>query len=248
MIRLKTKHDLEGIRVSCRLLARLHELLASYVQPGITTGDADKFIYDFIQDHGGTPAFLGYMGFPASSCISVNEQIIHGIPGKRIIQDADIVSIDIGINLKGYFSDAAQTLCMPETPSQVKKMVDVTRESLYLGVQEAVPGKRVSHIGKAVSRYVEQFGYSVVKEYCGHGVGFSQHEDPQVPNYPSASANQRLRNGMVLAIEPMVNMGKDAINHLDDNWTVITADSLPSAHWEHTVAVVDDSVEILTKW
>ncbi len=248
MIRLKTKHDLDGIRSSCRLLAQLHKLLASYVKPGLTTGAVDLFIHDFIQDHNAIPAFLGYMGFPASSCISLNEQIIHGIPGKRVILDADIVSIDIGINLNGYFSDAAQTLCMPETPSEVKKMVDVTRESLYLGLQEAVPGKRVSHIGKAVSRYVEQFGYSVVKEYCGHGVGFSQHEDPQVPNYPSASANQRLRNGMVIAIEPMVNMGKDAIKHLDDKWTVVTADTMPSAHWEHTVAVVDNSVEILTKW
>ncbi len=248
MIRLKSKKDLEGIRKSCRILAELHSTLVEFVRPGITTKEIDSYITDFITRHNGTPAFLGYMGFPASSCISVNEQIIHGIPGPYRILDTDIISIDIGIELEGYYSDAAQTLCMPKVSPKIKKMVDVTEESLYLGIEKAVPGKRVSDIGRTVSGHVEQHGYGVVREYCGHGVGFSQHEDPQIPNYPSSSSNQRLRNGMVIAVEPMVNMGTAAIAHLDDNWTVVTADGLPSAHWEHTIAVIDDSMEILTKW
>jgi len=248
MIQLKNENDIAGLRASCRLLADLHKHLESEVKPGMSTGEIDQYIHEFITFGGGTPAFLGYMGFPASACISVNEQIIHGIPGSYVIQPADIVSIDIGIELDGYYSDAAQTICMEKVDPEVKKMVDVTRESLYLGIQQVIPGNRVSHIGKAVSEHVQQYKYGVVREYCGHGVGFSQHEDPQVPNYPSSTANQRLRNGMVLAIEPMVNFGTPRISHLDDNWTVVTADRLPSAHWEHTVVLFHDAVEILTEW
>ncbi len=248
MVQLKNRHDLDGIRTSCRLLGELHAQLAKLVQPGMTTKEIDAFIHNFIIDNKGTPAFLGYMGFPASSCISVNEEIIHGIPGKRVITSKDIISIDIGIDLHGYYSDAAQTLCMEGVDPEIQKMVDVTRESLYLGIKEAVPGKRVSHIGRAISKHVRDYGYGVVKEYCGHGVGFAPHEDPQIPNYPSTTSNQRLRNGMVLAIEPMINMGTSGIKHLDDNWTVVTADGKPSAHWEHTIAIIEDRVEILTEW
>lgn len=248
MIQLKNKKDIEGIRSSCRLLSEVHSRLESIVEPGITTAEIDAYINRYITKEGGKPSFLGYMGFPASSCISVNEQVIHGIPGSYIVQEDDIISIDIGIELKGYYSDAAQTLVMPMASEEVKKMVDVTRQSLYLGIQRAVAGNRVSHIGKAVSGHVEAYKYGVVREYCGHGVGFSQHEDPQIPNYPGGSSNHRLREGMVLAIEPMVNLGTPAIKHLDDNWTVVTADGKPSAHWEHTVAVYEGSVEILTKW
>jgi len=248
MIQLKSKKDIEKIRAASRLLAEVHSRLSALVVPGITTREIDAWIYRYITVNGGTPSFLGYMGFPASSCISINEQIIHGIPGSYIIAETDIVSVDIGVELDGYYSDAAQTLVMPGTSDEVKKMVDVTKESLYVGIYKAVAGNRVSHIGKAVSGHVAQYGYGVVREYCGHGVGFAQHEDPQIPNYPGGSSNHRLREGMVLAIEPMINLGKPAIKHLDDNWTVVTADGRPSAHWEHSVLVTERSVEILTEW
>lgn len=248
MIRLKNEKDLAGIRASCRLLASLHKELSFWVQEGMTTKQVDAYVHTFIMDHHAQPAFLGYMGFPASACISINEEVIHGIPGSRIITHGDIVSIDIGINYQGYYSDAAQTIMIGEVNPEVQKLVDVTRECLYLGIQEAVVGNRISHIGKAVSAHAEGAGFSVVREYCGHGVGFAPHEDPQVPNYPSRTSNQRLRNGMVLALEPMVNMGTHRIRHLDDQWTVVTADNRPSAHWEHTIAVHDNQAEILTAW
>ncbi len=248
MIRLKNEQDLDGIRASCRLLASLHKELSSWVREGMTTSQVDAYVYAYIMDHRAQPAFLGYMGYPASACISVNQEVIHGIPGQRMIRDGDIVSIDIGINLEGFFSDAAQTVMIGDVDPEIKKLVDVTRECVYLGIKKAVVGNRISHIGKAVSAHAEESGFSVVREYCGHGVGFSPHEDPQVPNYPSKSANQRLRSGMVLAIEPMVNMGTPRIRHMDDQWTVVTADDRPSAHWEHTIAVHEDQAEILTAW
>ena len=246
MIQLKNEEQIEGIRKSCRLLARLHEELRGYVAAGMTTKQVDEFCYSFITDHKGKPAFLGYMGFPATACISVNEEIIHGIPGKRVLHSGDLVSIDLGIDLGGYFSDAAQSIIVGEGTAQVEKLNRVTRECLDLAVSQVKPGNRISDISRAVYSHAIKSGYGVVKEYCGHGVGLSQHEEPQIPNYLSIGPNPRLRPGMVLAIEPMINMGSRHIKHLDDGWTVVTRDGKPSSHWEHTVLVVEEGVEILT--
>lgn len=246
MIVRKNEEQIEGIRRSCRLLARLHEELRSFVKEGQTTGEIDSFCYTYIKDHGGIPAFLGYMDFPATACISVNEEIIHGIPGKRVVRPGDIVSIDLGIELDGYFSDAAQSIIIPEGSPELERLNRVTKECLDRAVSVVREGARIHDISRAVFSHANSFGYGVVREYCGHGVGLSQHEEPQIPNYVGVGPNPRLRSGMVLAIEPMINMGSKAIKHLSDGWTVVTRDSYPSAHWEHTVLVLEDAVEILT--
>lgn len=246
MIVLKNEKQIEGIRKSCRLLAQLHEALRSEVREGMTTGDIDRFCYEFIKDHHGEPAFLDYMGFPATACISVNDEIIHGIPGRRVISDGDIVSIDLGIELDGFYSDAAQSIIIGEGTAELQKLNRVTKNCLDRAVSAVRPGNRIHDISKAVYKHAVENGFGVVKEYCGHGVGLSQHEEPQIPNYVSIGPNPRLRPGMVLAIEPMINMGSRHIRQLDDGWTVKTRDGKPSAHWEHTVLVVEDGVEILT--
>jgi methionyl aminopeptidase len=186
------------------------------------------------------------MGFPASACISVNEEIIHGIPGKRVIKSGDLVSIDLGIIRNGFFSDAAQTIAVGECAPRALELNDVTRKCLDLAIEQVKPGNRIHDISRAVFRCAKQHGFEVVREYCGHGVGLSLHEEPQIPNYVSVGPNPRLRKGMILAIEPMINMGTAQIQHLDDDWTVVTRDGKPSAHWEHTVLVTEDGVEILT--
>lgn len=246
MIIIKTKEQIERIRESCKLLAELHNELRSYVCEGMTTKDIDMFCYDFIVKHKAKPAFLNYMGYPASACVSVNEEIIHGIPGKKKIVSGDIVSIDIGIDLNGYISDAAQTIAIGKTTPEIEKLIRITRECLDKAVLQAVAGNRIHDISRAVFKHATANGFSVVREYCGHGVGLEVHEEPQIPNYVSVGPNPRIKPGMVLAIEPMINLGKRNIKNLDDGWTVITADGLPSAHWEHTVAVFEDHMEILT--
>jgi methionyl aminopeptidase len=215
----------------------------------MTTKEIDKFAYDFIIKHKGTPAFLNYMGFPATCCISVNEEVIHGIPSDRKIVSGDIVSLDIGINLKGYYSDAARTLLVgSDVPKNVQKLVSVTKECLLIGIEGASKkGGRIHDISGPISKHAEQNGFSVVRDYCGHGVGLEVHEDPQIPNYISTfSPNPRLREGMVLAIEPMINLGTKKVEVLENDWTVVTADGKPSAHWEHTIAITNEGVQILT--
>ena len=247
MIRLKSADDLSKIKESCQMLAETYDELVKMVSPGVTTGELDRFATSHIRKLGGKPAFLGYMGYPAALCTSVNEEIIHGIPGKRVLNEGDIVSLDLGIDLKGYFSDRALTVGVGKIADNLQRLLKVTEECLYKGIEQAVYKNRIKDISKAVFEHAKEYGYGVVREYCGHGVGYSQHEDPQVPNYVGRGPNPRLKPGMVIAVEPMINMGCDEIETLSDEWTVITADFQPSAHFEHTIAIYEDRTEILTK-
>ena len=235
MIKLKNEEQIAGIKRSCDLLSRLFAILKPAIQPGVSTGALDHLAFEFIKDH------------PASLCISINEEVIHGIPGKRLIRDSDVVGIDCGINLDGFFSDAAFTSALPPVEPAARQLVQVTEECLDRAIKAIEPGARVSAISRAVFSHAKAHGYGVVRQYCGHGVGFSQHEDPQVPNYVSAGPNPRLVPGMVLAIEPMINLGTGDVKDLDDGWTVVTSDGKLSAHFEHTIAVMADGPWILTK-
>ncbi len=246
MIKLKSVNEINGIRESCKFLAETHAELSKLVEVGITTLELDKFARNYIESRGGIPAFLGYMDYPASLCTSINEVVIHGIPSMRKLKDGDIISLDLGINLKGFFSDAAVTLPVGRISKEAEKLIRITKESLFLGIEQAVKGKRIHDISRAVYKHAKNENYGVVRDFCGHGVGFSPHEAPQVPNYVGSGPNPRLKKGMVLAIEPMINLGVDDVRVLDDEWTVLTMDKMISAHWEHTVAVFEDHTEILT--
>ena len=247
MIKLKSLEEIDRIRESCRLLEKTHQEIAKLIDVGITTGELDSFAKNYIESHGGVPAFLDYMGYPASLCTSVNSIVIHGIPGDYKLKNGDIISLDLGIDLNGYFSDAARTYEVGTVDEEAHELVSVTRECLYAGIEKAVIGNRIQDIGRAVSSVAGRHDFGVVREYCGHGVGFSQHEDPQIPNYVSRGPNPRIKRGMVLAIEPMINLGTGKVMLHDDEWTVETQDGKLSAHWEHTVAVFDDHTEILTQ-
>jgi methionyl aminopeptidase len=247
MIRLKNAREIDGIRRSGRLLARALAALAAEVREGATTRDLDAFVRSYLSARGGRPSFLGYLDFPASVCISVNEEVIHGIPGPRRIRDGDLVSLDLGVDLDGYFSDAAVTVAVGRATDARRRLLSTTRECLDRAVAAARPGNRVSDISRAVFDHASANGYGVVREYCGHGVGFAPHEDPQVPNYVGGGPNPRLKEGMVLAVEPMINAGTGDIELLDDKWTVVTADGADSAHFEHTIVVTKNGMEILTR-
>ena len=246
MIQLKNNSEILNIKESGHILSETLAELGKLIEPGVKTVELDKFAYDYILKRGCKPAFLGYLDFPASVCISINNEVIHGIPGKRKLQNGDIVSLDIGVDYKGYFSDAAYTFCVGEVSEQRKKLVKVTGECLNLAVEQVIIGKRILDISKAVYNHASGFGYGIVEAYCGHGVGFSQHEEPQIPNYIFSGQNPRLRPGMVLAIEPMINIGTWKTRVLDDGWTVVTKDGKDSAHFEYTIALLEDRVEILT--
>jgi len=248
MIKLKSEKDIEGIRESCKLLSEMFKALKPHVQEGVEEIDLDNFCRTFIQKAGAKPAFLGYENYPASLCISVNEKVIHGIPSKRKLKSGDIVGLDCGINLDGYFSDAALTLPIGIISPEAERLLTVTQECLTRGIEAAVAGARVHAIGRAVFSHARSNGFGVVHQYCGHGVGFSPHEDPQVPNYVSSGPNTRLVSGMVIAIEPMINLGTGDVSVLKDDWTVVTMDKKISAHFEHTVAIFEDRTEILTSW
>lgn len=252
MIRLKNQAQLAGIRASCRMLSAMYAELRPLVKAGVTTGELDEFAYEFIKKNGGTPAFLNYGDddnpFPATLCVSINEEVIHGIPGKRRIREGDIVGIDSGIELDGLYSDAAFTVAVPPVAPEVERLLSVTKECLERAIAAVKPGGRIHDISRAVFSHARANGYGVVRQFCGHGVGFSQHEDPQVPNYVGSGPNPRLVPGMVFAIEPMINMGGDGVAELDDGWTIVTRDGSLSAHFEHTVAVTQDGVEVLTAW
>lgn len=247
MIRLKNPREIEGIRRSGRLLARALAALAAETREGATTRDLDAFVRSYLAARGGRPSFVGYLDYPAAVCISVNEEVIHGIPGSRRLRDGDLVSLDLGVDLDGYFSDATVTVPVGRVPPARLRLVTTTRECLERALAAARPGNRISDISRAVFDHASANGYGVVREYCGHGVGFSQHEDPQVPNYVGGGPNPRLKEGMVLAIEPMINAGTGDIELLDDGWTVVTADGQDSAHFEHTVAITRSGMEILTR-
>ncbi|MDY3768560.1 MAG: type I methionyl aminopeptidase [Sphaerochaetaceae bacterium] len=249
MITIKTKDEINGIKKSCSLLRSLFEELDGFIKEGITTKAVDVFCENFIKKHGGKPAFLYYDGFPASACISINEEVIHGIPSShRIIKNGDLVKVDLGINLNGYFSDSAHGYEIGNVPKNVKQLNKTTKESLYLAIDAISNSQspRVSDIGRAVFTHCSERGFGVVKDYCGHGVGLDVHEEPSIANYINPQYNARLKEGMVIAIEPMITLGTWKVHTKDDGWTVVTDDNSVAAHWEHTVAITENGVEILT--
>ena len=246
MIAIKNSRELSMMREACVISARALKLAGEAVEPGVTTAQIDTIIRRYIESQGATPSFLGYGGYPASACISVNETVIHGIPDKRVIKAGDIVSIDVGACFNGFHGDNAATFAAGEISPKAQALLDATRESLYEGIAQAVAGNRIGDIGSAVQRYVEMRGYSVVRQFVGHGVGTNLHEDPSVPNFGTPGRGPRLLPGMTLAIEPMINMGGPEVRVLKDGWTTVTTDGEPSAHFEHTVAITKDGPVILT--
>jgi methionyl aminopeptidase len=250
MIRLKNEKQIAGIRSSCQVLKAMFDELVPLVKPGIETVELDKWARQWIKKAGGKPAFLGYgpkaNPFPAALCISLNNEVIHGIPSRRRIAPGDLVSIDCGIELNGFISDRAVTVEAGRVSEEARKLNQVTRECLYRGIEAARAGDRLLQIARAVNGHAASRGYGVVHQFCGHGVGFDVHEDPQVPNCPHGP-NPKMSAGLVIAIEPMVNIGTGDVEILDDGWTVVTADNKLSAHWEHTVAILPDHTEILTE-
>jgi methionyl aminopeptidase len=216
------------------------------IKPGITTLDLDKKAEEFIRDHGGIPSFKGYHGFPATLCTSVNEEVVHGIPNNKELRDGDIISVDCGVILNGFHGDHAFSFTVGKVADEILKLLKITKESLYLGIEQAKAGNRIGDISFAIQNYVQSHGYSVVRELTGHGLGRNLHEDPAIPNYGKRGRGQVIKNGMVLAIEPMINLGKLDVRQLNDGWTIVTSDGLPSAHFEHDVAVIDGKPVILS--
>lgn len=246
MIITKSKEELKLMREAGRIVALVHQELKKVIQPGITTKELDALADKVIRAHGATPSFKGYGGFPGSICTSVNEELVHGIPSDRKLEEGDIISIDVGANYKGYHGDSAWTYPVGKISEEDQRLLSVTEESLYRGLAEAKPGARLSNISHAIQSYVEAAGFSIVREYVGHGVGTRLHEDPQVPNFGPPNRGPRLKPGMVLAIEPMVNAGSRHVYTLDDQWTVVTLDKQNCAHFEHTIAITETGYEILT--
>ena len=246
MINIRSPREIELLRNSSKILIETFRLVDDLIEPGIDTKTINKEIDRYIKSKGAKPAFKGYRGFPASACISIDDEVVHGVPSKRKLIPGQIVGIDIGVEYNDYFSDAAKTYVIGEIPLTTKKLIDITKESLNIGIQQAVAGNRLSDISHAIQKYVESAGFSVVMDLVGHGIGRELHEEPQLPNYGKANRGPRLKEGMVLAIEPMVNMGGYKVIFEKDKWTVRTADGSPSAHFEHTVVVKNGSAEILT--
>lgn len=247
MIICKSEKELGLMREAGRIVAECHKLLAAHVEPGITTGELDQMADRFIRSQDALPSFKGYNGFPSSICASVNEELVHGFPSKRKLIEGDIVTFDIGAQYQGYHGDSAWTYPVGKITEDAQRLLDVTEGSLYAGLALIKPDVRLFTISHAIQRHIEDAGFSVVREYVGHGVGTELHEDPQIPNYGIPDRGPRLKPGMVLAIEPMVNAGKRNVKTLEDNWTVVTVDGSLCAHFEHTVAVTQDGMEILTK-
>lgn len=242
----KTAQDLEKMRQSADLLGRTHAEVAKRVMPGITTLELDKIAFEFIKDNGAVPSFLGLYGCPSSLLTSVNDQVVHGLPNNRPLKNGDIVSIDCGVLLNGFHADSAYTYEIGEVSEDVKNLLKVTKEALYLGIEQMVFGNRIGDISHVIQKHTESKGYSVVRELVGHGLGRSLHEAPEVPNFGKPKKGDKIRNGLVIAIEPMINMGSKAVVQANDGWTIMTRDGKPSAHFEHTVALVDGKPEILT--
>ena len=235
------------MRIAGRIVAETHRLLSEAVQPGITTKELDRMAEDYIRSQGAVPSFKGYNGFPASICASVNNELVHGFPGERQLVNGDIISIDIGAQYKGYHGDSAWTYGVGEISPLASKLLEVTEKSLFAGLAEVKPDARLFTVSHAIQKCAESEGFSIVREYVGHGIGSKLHEEPQIPNFGPADRGPRLKQGMVLAIEPMVNAGERYVRTLADNWTVVTVDGALCAHFEHTVAVTADGYEILTK-
>ena len=247
MIKIKNNQEIALMREAGKITAGALELAATLVKPGVSLIHIDSEIHRFITSHGATPSFLHYNGFPASACISVNDEVIHGIPGKRLLTEGDIVKVDVGACYKGYHGDAARTLFCGEVSEDAKRLERITRESFFEGIKYADPSHRLGDISHAIQEHVENAGFSVIKEFVGHGVGAHLHEDPEVPNYGRAGRGTRLYEGMTLAIEPMVNFGTAEVSVLDNDWTVVTDDGMLSAHYENSILITENGPEILTK-
>jgi len=246
MIIIKSQREIELMRKAGEITARALEEIEKHVKPGISTLELDKIAEELILSYNATPAFKGYRGFPASICASINEEVVHGIPGLRRLKDGDIISIDIGAVFQGYYGDAARTFPVGQVSEDALRLIDVTRQSFFEGIAFAKQGYRLSDISHAIQTYVERHNYSVVRDYVGHGIGQNMHEDPQIPNYGPPGKGPRLKAGMTLAIEPMVNMGGFEVYTLKNKWTVVTSDGSLSAHYENTIVITDGEPEILT--
>ncbi|MFC2079970.1 type I methionyl aminopeptidase [Bacteroidota bacterium] len=247
MIYFKTAEEVEFMRESNLLVSTTLAEIAKIIKPGITTGELDKVAETFIHDHDAVPGFKGYQGFPATLCTSVNEQVVHGIPSDKVVlEEGDIVSVDCGVIKNGYYGDTAFTFQVGEVDPEVKRLMEVTKECLYKGIDKAVEGQRIGDIGYAVQNHAESNGYSVVRELVGHGLGKKMHEEPEVPNYGRRGTGVKLKKGMVICIEPMINMGKKQINQGADGWTISTADKKPSAHYELAIAINKGKADILS--
>lgn len=246
-IRMKSEREFELMRKAGRIVAKLWKELEGEVKPGVTTAKLDQIAEKFIRSQGGEPAFKGYYGFPATICASVNDEVVHGIPGKRVLEDGDIVGIDTGAKVGGFYSDAARTYAVGKVNAVKRKLIDAARESLDKGLAEVEPGKRIGDISSAVQKCVESHGFDVVRQYVGHGIGLELHEEPQVPNFGKAAQGPKIEVGMALAIEPMVNAGTYKVYLCEDGWTVKTTDGKPSSHFEDTVLVTAKGIEIVTR-
>jgi methionyl aminopeptidase len=250
VIVLKSSREIAKLREAGRIARLALDAAVAMAEPGVTTAEIDVEVERVIRANGATPEFKGYHGYPASSCISVNDQVVHGIPGGRRLRDGDIVGIDVGARYQGFVGDNAATIAIGKVTAEAKRLVETTRECLEAAVRECVPGKRLSDIGRAVQTIAETKGYGIVRDYAGHGIGSKMHEDPQVPNYVDAATLRRdlvLREGLCIAIEPMLNLGGEAVRTLDDGWTVVTEDGSLSAHWEDSIAITKDGPLVLTR-
>lgn len=246
MIHLKTAEEIELMRESAQVVSRTLGILAKEVKPGVTTLYLDKIAEDYIRSQGAIPGFLGLYNFPNTLCVSPNAQVVHGVPNNKPLEEGDIISIDCGALKNGFYGDHAYTFEVGEVSAEVKKLLEVTKESLYVGIRQFRAGNRVGDVGYAIQQYCENHGYGVVRELVGHGLGRKMHEDPEMPNYGKRGEGKRFKEGMVVAIEPMINMGTKNVKHLKDGWTILTADGKPSAHFEHNVAIVNGKPQLLS--
>ena len=246
-VTIKSEREIDLMRQSCRLLEEVHDELGRFVKPGISTLDIDRYGDQLIRERCGIPNFLNYNGYPASICVSVNEEVVHGIPrADRILQDGDIVSLDAGLIYKGYHSDAARTYPVGNVAPEVMQLIEVTKQSFFEGIKMAKAGNHLHDISNAIDAFIKPYGYGIVRDLVGHGIGTSLHEDPQIPNFAQKRRGIKLAPGMTLAIEPMINLGRYDVEWLDDDWTVVAEDGLPSAHYENTILITDGEPEILT--
>lgn len=245
-ISIKSDAEIEKMRQAADILVETHQLVAEHIKIGITTQELDEIAERYIISQGATPSFKNYNGFPASICTSINDEVVHGFPSERKLQQGDLLSVDIGVYFDGYHSDAARSYGIGEVSAEIQRLMDVTKESFYQGIKFAKVGHHLSEISQAIQNYAEKNGFSVVRDLVGHGIGKELHEEPQIPNYKTPGRGPKLQKGMVLAIEPMINMGTWQVNVLEDDWTIVTRDGLPSAHYENTIAITDEEPEILT--
>ncbi|MCX7875902.1 MAG: type I methionyl aminopeptidase [Melioribacteraceae bacterium] len=251
MILIKSKREIDLIRESCKIVAETLQLLKRYAKAGVTTLELDKIAEDYIRSNNARPAFKGYsqagsIDFPGSICSSIDDEVVHGIPSNRILKDGEILSIDVGVEKNGYYGDAALTIAIGEISNEKKQLMEVTEKSLYLAIEQAVEKNRIGDISNAVQSYVDKFGFGIVRDLTGHGVGKYLHEEPQIPNFGKKNSGAIIKSGMTIAIEPMINLGTYKVIVAEDGWTILTADGKPSAHFEHTIAIIDGKPEILT--